>query len=145
MNDMLNKFKSQLDSIITSVIVLGVIICLSISCYNNNPETMLYGNWGMTETASEGVSYILSFHRTGVYYDSNTGNEPWNYQYIEPDSLILYHHVLYEERYRILSLTKDTLVVRLSESIFHAVDNGEEIEAHYGDGSMPIYTYVRLH
>lgn len=85
----------------------------------------------------------------GVYYrrsidDSHTGNETWNYQFIEPDSLILYHHGFYEERYRILSAENDTLIMQLSESIFHAEEDGKEIEAPYGDGSKPIYSYIRI-
>lgn len=98
----------------------------------------------MADTCDLNNNPILTFDWNGEYYDSNTGHEVWNYKYIEPDSLILYHHVLYEERYKILNLTEDTLTVRLSENIFHAVDNGEEIEAQYGDGSKPIYTYIRI-
>ncbi len=59
-------------------------------------------------------------------------------------SLATYHHVFYEERYKILNLSGDTLTVKLSESIFHAVYNGEEIEAQYGDNSNPIYTYISI-
>lgn len=132
--------------LINLIIFLGFITLPFQSCsIENNSKPILYGDWGMVETNSECISNILSFEKMGIYYESNTGSEPWNYKFIQPDSLILYHHGLYEERYRILSLTKDTLIARLSEYIFHAVDNGEEIEAQYGDGSMPIYTYVRLH
>lgn len=59
--------------------------------------------------------------------------------------MILFHHGFYEERYKILNITKDTLMVRLSEYIFHTSENGKEIETQYGDDSTPIYTYIRKH
>lgn len=34
-------------------------------------------------------------------------------------------------------------MVRLSEYIFHTSENGQEIEAQYGDGLQPTYIYVR--
>lgn len=45
---------------------------------------------------------------------------------------------------RYSNLSEDSLTIKLSDSIFHAVDKGEEIEAPYGDGSMPTYTYTRI-
>lgn len=84
-----------------------------------------------------------TFDWNGEYYNSNQEGVAWNYEYIEPDSLILFHHGFYEERYKILNITKDTLMVRLSEYIFHTSENGQEIEAQYGDGLQPTYIYVR--
>lgn len=112
--------------------------------YDHKPESSLYGNWCLLDSCDIPYNHILTFDWNGKYYDSNTGSEAWNYEFIEPDSLILYHHALYEEKYKIFNLTKDSLTIRLSESIFHAVDMGEEIEAPYGDGSTPIYTYIRI-
>lgn len=125
-------------------------ICLCLlfmtSC-NGRYEKPLYaliGNWSSTDTCDVCNNQILTFDWNGKYYDSNTGSETWNYQFIEPDSLILYHHALYEERYKILNLTEDTLTIRLSESIVNLSENGKDIEAPYGDGSMPTYTYTRI-
>lgn len=132
-------------------IIVGVLVIASLltwllrSCYyNHKPESVLYGNWSKVDTCDMCSNQVLTFDWKGKYYDSNTGSEAWNYQFIEPDSLILHHHALYEERYKILNLTEDSLTIKLSESIFHAVDKGEEIEALYGDGSMPTYTYTRI-
>lgn len=130
-------------TIIGAIVIVGLLTCFLRSCYyNHKPESVLYGNWSKVDTCDMCSNHILTFDWNGKYYDSNTGSEAWNYQFIEPDSLILHHHALYEERYKILNLTEDSLTIKLSESIFHAVDNGEEIEAPYGDGSMPIYTYI---
>lgn len=132
-------------TIIGAIVIVGLLTWLLRSCYyNHKPESVLYGNWSMADTGDMCSNQILTFDWSGKYYDSKTGNEAWNYQFIEPDSLILYHHALYEERYKILNLSEDSLTIKLSESIFHAVDKGEEIEAPYGDGSMPTYTYTRI-
>lgn len=132
-------------AIIGAIVIIGFLTWLLRSCYyNNKPEYVLYGNWSNVDTCDICSNHILTFDWNGKYYDSNTGSEAWNYQFIEPDSLILHHHALYEERYKILNFTEDSLSIKLSESIFHAVDKGEEIEAPYGDGSMPTYTYTRI-
>ena len=130
---------------IVALVIVGFMTCFLRSCYyEHKPESVLYGNWEMVDTCEICNKHILTFGWNGEYYDSNTGNETWNYEFIEPDSLILYHHVFYEERYKILKVSEDTLTLKLSQNIFHAVDMGEEIEAQYGDGSTPIYTYIRI-
>lgn len=132
-------------TIVGALIIASLLTLLLRSCYyNSKSESALYGNWSLADTCNISNNQILTFDWNGKYYDSNTGSETWNYQFIEPDSLILYHHAFYEERYKILNLTEDTLTIKQSESIFHALDMGEEIEAPYGDGSTPIYTYSRI-
>ncbi len=128
-----------------ALVLVGLFIMIFRSCYYApKPESVLYGKWEMKETTDGYGNHILTFDWNGKYCDSNTGNEVWNYQFIKPDSLILFHHSFYEERYKIINLTQDTLMIKLSESIFHAVDNGIEVESQYGDGSTPIYTYVHI-
>lgn len=148
MNKCLGKIWTILQficALVGAIVIIGFLIWLLRSCYyNHKPESVLYGNWSKVDTCDMCSNQILTFDWNGKYYDSNTGNEAWNYQFIEPDSLILYHYALYEERYKILNLSEDSLTIKLSESIFHAVDKGKEIEAPYGDGSMPTYTYTRI-
>lgn len=125
-------------------IVIGLLMLFLRSCYYNyKPEHVLYGEWEKVDSEDGYNGHTLTFEWNGEYYNSNQEGVAWNYEYIEPDSLILYHHGFYEERYKILNITKDTIMVRLSEYIFHTSENGKEIEAQYGDGSTPIYTYVR--
>ena len=132
-------------TIVGALVIASLLTLLLRLCYyNHKPESVLYGNWSKLDSEDGYNDHILTFDWNGEYYNSNTGSEAWNYQFIEPDSLILYHHGLYEERYKILNLTEGTLAIKLSESIFHTVDKGEEIEAPYGDGSMPTYTYTRI-
>lgn len=86
----------------------------------------------------------LSFQDNGEYQDSRTEDAIWNYEYLEPDSLILYHHGLYEERYKINTLTNDTLCLRLVDSKFHAEDNGKDVISDYPDGIRLQYTFIRI-
>lgn len=131
-------------TIVGALVIVGFLTMFCRSCYHDHrPEAILYGEWEKIDSEDGYNDHTLTFDWNGEYYNSNTEGVTWNYKYIEPDSLVLYHHGFYEERYKILSLTKDTLTVRLSENIFHAFDNGEEIESQYGDGSMPIYIYIR--
>ncbi len=127
-------------TIVGALVIIGFLTYFLRSCYyNHKPEAGLYGSW-VKENSEDEYNGMLMFDWDGVYYNNDAA---WHYQYIEPDSLILHPYVLYEERYKILKLTTDTLVMRLSESIFHAVDKGVEIEAPYGNGSKPLYIYVR--
>lgn len=136
--------KRILYSVCAVVLSVGAINLGFSYYYDHKPESSVYGNWCLLDSCDIPYNHILTFDWNGKYYDSNTGSEAWNYEFIEPDSLILYHHGLYEERYKILNISEDSLTIKLSESIFHAVDKGEEIEAPYGDGSMPTYTYTRI-
>lgn len=123
--------------------IVGLLIWLLRSCYyNHKPESVLYGNWSKVDSEDGYNDHILTFDWNGKYCNSNIG--VWNYKFIEPDSLILYHHGLYEERYKILNLTEDTLTIRLSESIVNLSENGKDIEFPYGECLKPIYTYIRI-
>lgn len=128
-----------------ALVIVGLLIAFCRSCYyEHKPESILYGDWEKLDSDDGYNDHTLTFDWNGKYYNSNTGNVAWNYKYIEPDSLILYHHGLYEERYKILNLTDDTLTIRLSESIVNLSENGKNIEVPYGDCLNPIYTYVRI-
>ncbi len=130
--------------VIGALVIVGILTLFCRSCYNDHkPEYVLYGEWEKVDSEDGHNGHTLTFERNGEYYNSNQEGVAWNYEYIEPDSLILYHHGFYEERYKILNITKDTIMVRLSEYIFHTSENGQEIEAQYGDGLQPTYIYVR--
>lgn len=130
-------------TIIGALVIVGLLTWLLRSCYyNHKPESVLYGNWSKVDSDDGYNDHVLTFDWNGQYCNSNIG--VWNYKFIEPDSLILYHHGLYEERYKILNLTEDTLTIRLSESIVNLSENGEDIEFPYGECLKPIYTYIRI-
>ena len=115
-------------TIIGAIVIVVLLTWFLCSCYyEHKPESNLYGNWCLVDSCDISNNHILTFDWNGKYYDSNTGSEAWNYEFIEPDSLILSHHAFYEERYKILNLTKDSLIMELSESLFYTEDNGKEV------------------
>lgn len=85
----------------------------------------------------------LDFNNNGEYTDSRSEDAIWNYRCVEPDSLILYHHGLYEERYKILTLSTDSLIIELSESLFYTEDNGKEVATEYGNGELQTFKFIR--
>lgn len=126
---------------------LGIaLIVLLSACSNPKPDTPLYGEWQMIDWNGEGkpaLDISLTFKNNKEYQDSRSEDAIWNYEYFDPDSLILYHHGLYEERYKILSLSNDMLVLRLSESKIHAEDNSKEVSGNYVDCTNSQYIFIR--
>ena len=122
----------------------ATIIVLS-ACSNSKSELPIHGEWQMIDWNGEMpmLDIFLSFQQNGEYYDSSSEDAIWNYEYFSPDSLILFHHGFYEERYRILNATNDTLVIRLSESIFHMEENGMEVASRYDDNTHPQFIFIR--
>lgn len=129
----------------TVYLTLIATIVLS-ACSNPKSELPIYGEWQMIDWNGEGkpaLEISLNFQQNGEYYDSSSEDAVWNYEYFSPDSLILFHHGFYEERYRILNATNDTLVIRLSESIFHTEENGNEVASRYDDNTHPQFIFIR--
>jgi len=122
----------------------ATIIVLS-ACSNPKSELPIQGEWQLIDWNGEMpmLDIFLSFQQNGEYYDSRSEDAIWNYEYFSPDSLILFHHGFYEERYRILNATNDTLVIRLSESIFHTEENGMEVASRYDDNTHPQFIFIR--
>lgn len=136
--------------------IFGIILncAILIACSNQKQEDRsivtidepsLCGKWQMIDWNGEGKPYLdisLNFKNDGEYTDSRSEDAVWNYRYVEPDSVILYHHGVYEERYKILTLSSDTLIMELSESLFHAEDNGNEITDKYGNSECQIFKFI---
>ena len=133
-----------------------MLICIILTaCSNINKgdnlistiyEPSLYGKWQMIDWNGDGkpeLDISLNFNSNDEYTDSRSGDTTWNYKYIEPDSLILYHHGAYEERYKIVALTSDSLIMELSESLFHAEDDGKEVAIEYSNGESQTFKFIR--
>lgn len=125
-------------------LTLIAIIVLS-ACSNSKSKLPIYGEWQMIDWNGEepALDISLNFKQNGEYYDSRSEDATWNYRYIAPDSLILFHHGCYEERYKILKVANDTLIIRMSESIFHTEDNGKEVAASYDDNNNERFIFIR--
>lgn len=114
------------------------------ACSNHKSELPLYGEWQMIDWNGEepALDISLNFLQNGEYYDSRSEDAVWNYEYIAPDSLILFHHGFYEERYKILKAVNDTLIIRMSEYLFHTEENGKAVSSSYNDGN-PVFIFIR--
>lgn len=125
-------------------LIIATTIALS-ACSNSKSKLPIYGEWQMIDWSGEepALDISLNFKQNGEYYDSRSEDATWNYKYIAPDSLILFHHGCYEERYKILKIANDTLIIRMSESIFHTEDKGEEVSSSYGDNDNPLFIFIR--
>lgn len=113
-----------------------------LSC--SRKDNSIQGEWKMINWNGEipSLDIVLKFYSTGEYIDSRSEGGIWNYEYYEPDSLILYHHGYEGERYRILQNANDTLVIQLKEFVVYLVDHGEDIEDVINEDE-PIFTFVR--
>lgn len=125
-------------------LIIATTIALS-ACSNSKSKLPIYGEWQMIDWNGKEptLDISLDFKQNGEYYDSRSEDATWNYKYIAPDSLILSHHGCYEERYKILKVTNDVLIIRISESIFHTEDNGNEVAASYGDNNNERFIFIR--
>lgn len=106
----------------------------------------LYGKWQMIDWNGVGkpeLDIYIDFKSNGTYTDSRSEDVVWDYRYIEPDSVILYHHGAYEEKYKILTLSNDSLIIELSNYIFHAVHNGEEVAHEDKDCESEVFKFIR--
>ncbi len=123
------------------IMILGT--CALCSCIS--PESPLHGEWQMINWNGEKplLDIYYNFKNNGEYTDSRSDDAIWNYKYIAPDSLILYHHGAYEERYKILTLSNDSLIIELSNYIFHAVHNGEEVAHEDKDCESEVFKFIR--
>lgn len=128
----------------TTLLIIATTIAL-LACSNSKSKLPIYGEWQMIDWNGEkpALDIYLNFKQNGEYYDSRSEDATWNYKYIAPDSLILFHHGCYEERYKILKVANDTLIIRMSESIFHTEDNGKEVAASYGDNNNERFIFIR--
>ncbi len=106
----------------------------------------LYGKWQMIDWNGAGkpeLDIYIDFKSNGTYTDSRSEDVVWDYRYIEHDSVILYHHGAYEEKYKILTLSNDSLIIELSNYIFHAVHNGKEVAHENKDCESEVFKFIR--
>lgn len=131
----------QLNKLLKIIVIL-FLICL-FSC--NNKKGLL-GEWKMIEWEGMGIpqSYdiIYTFYYNGEYTDSRSEGAIWNYEYYEPDSLILYHHGFYGERYKIQKNSNDTLIMQMKEYVFYGEENVEDFEGVSAE-EKPIFIFLR--
>lgn len=97
----------------------------------------LIGKWLLVEYDSiKSVSSndTITFHAEGSFYRTLNEAGEWSYKYINPDSLIIYNKDFGEQRFRIIELSNDNLILQLKENVIYGdtVYNGtfDDIEKH---------------
>lgn len=127
-----------------TTLFIAFIAIFCSSCAHTETSSNLYGNWELKEVEGE-YNTVLTFAPKGEYFDLKSGDAVWNYDFLQPDSLILYNYGLYEQRYKIINQSPDTMIVQLKESIFHGEENGKELDLNLmRDGEQPVYTLTRI-
>ena len=97
----------------------------------------LIGKWLLVEYASiksVNSNDIITFHAEGSFYRTLNESGEWSYKYINPDSLIIYNKNFGEQRFRIIKLSNDSLILQLKENVIYGdtTYNGtfDDIEKH---------------
>ena len=84
-------------------------------------ENLIVGKWRMVEYGSGYVNALdtLSFYRNGKV-DCPPEMGEFTYRLIKPDSLIIYNKGFGEQHYKILKLSNDSLIWRISRQRIYA-------------------------
>lgn len=113
-------------------LIISVICSCIYGCGNklesNKSDTIsqrgdtLIGKWLLVEYASiNSVSSndTITFHAEGSFYRTLNEVGEWSYKYINPDSLIIYNKDFGEQRFRIIKLSNDSLILQLKENVIY--------------------------
>lgn len=82
----------------------------------------LIGKWLLVEYASiksVNSNDTITFHAEGNFYRTLNEAGEWSYKYINPDSLIIYNKDFGEQRYKVIKLSNDSLILQLKENIIY--------------------------
>lgn len=108
-------------------------VLLFVSCGNKQQSTntaidsLIVGKWKMVEYAGGSANALdtISFYENGkMDYPFETGK--FTYRFITSDSLIIYNKGFGEQHYKILKLSKDSLIKQLRRQRIYA-DNIDEL------------------
>ena len=116
-------------------LVIFALFLLIDSCGNKrqsvSTDNLIVGKWKMVEYGS---GYVNALDTLGFYKNGKADCPPetgeFTYRLIKPDSLIIYNKGFGEQHYKILKLSTDSLIRRISrqkiyaDSIYELV-NGE--------------------
>ncbi len=80
---------------------------------------ILIGKWLLVEYDSVKSNDTIFFHAEDSFYRILNEAGEWSYKYINPDSLIIYNKDFGEQRYRIIKLSSDSLILQLKENIIY--------------------------
>lgn len=100
----------------------------------------LIGKWLLVEYDSiKSVSSndTITFHAEGSFYRTLNEAGEWSYKHINPDSLIIYNKSFGEQRFRIIELSNDSLILQLKENVIYG-------DTSYNGASDDIEKFIRI-
>ena len=109
------------------LIISLLLLCTTYGCgTKESNHTEMIGTWLLVE--SDGVKSMrlndtVCFYTDESYYRSLNESGDWTYKYFCPDSLIIYNGEFGEQRYSIIALSKDSLILELKENVIHGDTN----------------------
>lgn len=113
---------------------------------SNKSDTMtqrrdtLIGKWLLIEYDSikpAKLNDTITFHAEGSFYRTLNESGEWSYKYINPDSLITYNKYYGEQRFRIIELSNDSLIIQLKENVIYE-------DTSYNGASDDIEKFIRI-
>ena len=119
-------------------------VLLFVSCGNKQQSTntaidsLIVGKWKMVEYVGGSVNALdtISFYENGkMDYPFETGE--FTYRFIASDSLAIYNHGFGEQHYKILKLSNDSLIRRISRQKIYADSIDEPVNGE-------IEKYIRV-
>lgn len=133
-----------------TLLVISVVCSCIYGCGINNEsnksdyitecQDMLLGEWGLAEydsVESMKLNDTICFKTEGSYYRTLNESGEWSYKYINPDSLIIYNKDFGEQRFRIIKLSNDSLILQLKENVIYG-------DTTYNGTFDDIEKYIRL-
>ena len=100
----------------------------------------LIGKWLLVEYDSIKpikLNDTIHFNTDDSYYRTLNESGEWSYKYINPDSLIIYNKDFGEQRFRIIKLSNDSLILQLKENVIYG-------NTTYNGTFDDIEKYIRL-
>ena len=105
------------------LIISLLLLCTTYGCGTKESNHIeMIGTWLLVE--SDGVK-LMRLNDTICFYTDESFNSSlnesgeWTYKYFCPDSLIIYNRGFGEQRYSIIALSKDSLILELKENIIY--------------------------
>lgn len=135
----------RLPTFLITLIILFAFGCGS-KLESNKSDTMpqrrdtLIGKWLLVEYDSiKSVSSndTITFHAEGSFYRTLNEAGEWSYKYINLDSLIIYNKDFGEQRFRIIELSNDSLILQLKENVIYG-------DSAYNGASDDIEKFIRI-
>ncbi len=105
--------------------LIMLVLSLIYSCENKKQsvsiDNLIVGKWKIVEYGSGYVNALdtLSFYRSGKA-DCQPEMGEFTYRLIKPDSLIIYNKDFGEQHFKILKLSNDSLIKRISRQKIYA-------------------------